>query len=308
MFRTRDKLSEDTGLSFDQIKRAISLLRGLDFITSKQHIVGKKNIAHYRVSELGLTAYYGTCCTTQVARNCTTQSGAELHHPCGAELHHSYSKQQMKTETTKRETKFHSEILEKSLPDKNSQDLPGAGATETLNAGATPSPEIEMLRPKSVKDLTGLIEAHNKIHKADGAAGVYKLWSVTRNEQTGVIHNLSNADKAKLKMFMGKCGKAEATKVLDYTLRHWLEFTSTVEQDAGTTKSPAQPQIEFLLKYTTIAVQLLPVPKKPTVPKQEAKTEINVGKPVQSIANVKAPTADTPKTKAELLALINSED
>jgi hypothetical protein len=47
---------QQTGLSFDQYRRAIALLKTLKLVETEQHLFGRKNVTHVRLTEQGCAA------------------------------------------------------------------------------------------------------------------------------------------------------------------------------------------------------------------------------------------------------------
>ena len=52
-------LMEETGCTFKQVKRAISVLKTRGLITAEQHLFGGKNIGHYALTAVALKALEG---------------------------------------------------------------------------------------------------------------------------------------------------------------------------------------------------------------------------------------------------------
>jgi len=114
-----------------------------------------------------------------------------------------------------------------------------------------------------------------------------------------------------LKHFKDACPPGKSAMVLEWAVRHWIEFVKQVEQSSGYQKTPTIPDVGFLLHRTGIAVQMaLPQEKVPVAKKHEASQALPEIKPVQLIS----PGMDDykPQSLAEILALLgdggSSED
>lgn len=96
-----------------------------------------------------------------------------------------------------------------------------------------------------------------KIHKPAHEMTLVTLWCAVLAELKGAyVAPFTNKQKGQLKQFAKKCPPGKVELVLEHVLRHWLIFIESAEANAGVYKTPASPDVGFLLKHAGIAINL----------------------------------------------------
>ena len=73
-------------------------------------------------------------------------------------------------------------------------------------------------------------------------------------DQQSRQRNLAELVKMLENFILAKCPEGRAAEVLEFTLRHWPGFVKAAEHDAGAFKTPARPELGFLLRFAEVAV------------------------------------------------------
>jgi hypothetical protein len=143
-------------------------------------------------------------------------------------------------------------------------------------------------------------DVHAKIHKPAHEMSLVILWQQTLAELKGLfVGPFTNKQRGQLKQFAKLCPPGKAELVLEHTLHHWLVFITAAETHAGAYKTPASPEVGFLLQYAGIAINLWH--KHVTKPKFVPTVQLIAG------PKVDAPDSDDEEeepvpTKAEAMA------
>lgn len=116
-------------------------------------------------------------------------------------------------------------------------------------------------------------------------------------EYGGFQKDLTAKEYGQLKKIVAHLGE-DARSVVDYALKHWLEFVAKAMANAGTSKAPERPDIGYLLLRLESAVQLIAKPAAVVAPTVQ---------PSSQPAAVKVPEKahETPATAEEVQAAID---
>jgi|GEM_PF-4523061 len=108
-----------------------------------------------------------------------------------------------------------------------------------------------------VADVLQNLKGSKHNHRKDSVPQLTFLWKNLVPELFDVEYvHLTKQQCGMFKHFRDKCPKGEASKILEWTLNNWIKFVKEVESRMGIKNTPAYPKVDFLLKYTDIAVDL----------------------------------------------------
>jgi hypothetical protein len=143
----------------------------------------------------------------------------------------------------------------------------------------------------------------------------------------GEFHELTPWAKKQLHELGGRCAAnyllAHAEKLLAYTIKHWRDFTENAkDRDGAWGNIPSRPNMTFLLKYFSAAVNLYlydnklefigsHIQPKGPLPSHPANSSSSVPKSVQSTAPCRPEVAEDPvsdMTYAEMWADDDEDD
>lgn len=285
----------ETGLTHQQVKDGLNRLRKKGLIQTAQSLFQGKNVMHVLVTEACKKALIEAATDVpkdpaQVVSNDPTQvvSGGTA----------SYT------------TYMQGESQGESQGDC-AQACAGGFSGEKSESGFGEGKKVKVKKPRptSVKEA---ILAHKgppiggKLHKPDSVKALESVWKVTVSEEFDkYVAPLTMKQQSQLKMFRGKCPSGKCEMILRHVLRNWVEFTKSVQMQAGIKATPSEPSIDFLLKHAEVAVNLSFEPnKKPQVSQEASSGKVSAGK-VQLIATDE--DEDQPQTFEELMAIIGEE-
>ena len=83
---------------------------------------------------------------------------------------------------------------------------------------------------------------------------VYALVAVWQSSGQ-IVPGFTKKELGQLKYLIGKWPEGKAPEILAFVLSHWYEMTDAVETHT-TFKSPASPDLGYLVKYQNIAMNL----------------------------------------------------
>lgn len=282
------EMAEETGLSMKQVETALAKLRRDGLVQTSQHLFQGKNVMHMLVTskaKMGVDqAYAEGAGVPPVGSAQVPPNGGTQEPPNGGASYTSY-----KQGDTQGEIQGDSET---GLAGNSEEVLKMAGKVE---------------RPKTVAEL--LMAAEKKTlpkhaKKAGSVSALEMKWKDTVSEvYSCFVPQLTQKQLGQLKHFRDKCPAGRAEAVLEWAIRHWIEFVKAVETKVGLKTTPAEPRLDFLLLHAGIAINMGTVPKKPATVKQEAPVAQVPSKKVQLISQTQ-PKADAPETKEDLMAIL----
>jgi hypothetical protein len=160
----------------------------------------------------------------------------------------------------------------------------GANMTTAAEIGA----KFAAAKPKSIDTL-----------KPDKVAGLIAVWQSSGQ----IVPGFTKKEYGQLKYLIGKWPEGQSPEILAFVLSHWYEVTDAVETHTTKFKSPASPDLGYLVKYQNIALNLWLKSKMGPKTKQAPKPAKEV---VQTIAQP-APVKEKIATMADLLAMEAAE-
>ena len=130
-----------------------------------------------------------------------------------------------------------------------------SGKPQVLSGGIQEEPTGEGKKEKTTKKKTQELPPLIPIPENASDNKLMKLW---RKELAALGQPVtsSSMEGKMLRDFAGKVGYENAEILIPFIVAHWQRFTWRAEADAGAYNIPNRPQIPFLLKYATQAVQL----------------------------------------------------
>lgn len=160
------------------------------------------------------------------------------------------------------------------IPFPNAQGGAGMPTAHEIAAGfvASAKKPIDTLKPDKVDSLVHVWREHSK-------------------EAGKVAPHFTGKARGQLKHLIKTWPKDQALEALAFALANWFDLTTAAEKE-GAFKSPAQPELGYLVKYQHIALTLFLKGKAKGKPEP-------VVKPVQSIAPVLDKDADDKPATAE---------
>ena len=147
----------------------------------------------------------------------------------------------------------------------------------------SPGKETEMIKVKSVNEVQAAVKTKEFHHKPDSLKALEARWRKHIVAEGGVAMNFTAKQYAQLKGFQKACGALSAEEALTYVLDHWAHFTARAKTATGLTTAPSEPHCGFLLQHVGIAVSYYSSNKSQPM-KQEVPAAIIFVKKLQSIA------------------------
>ena len=293
--KTHAELAFETGLTPKQVKTGLARLRELGLIQTSQHLFQGRNVGHVLVTGKCAEQLQGASGvvpdgTTQEGPDGTGQGGPQgtaQAGPQGTASYTSYMQGESQGE---------------------SQGYCGQSPARGTKVSGKDSGEMAKIpRSTSVKDV---ILAHSspakigtRLHKPDSFKALELAWKSTVSEEYDkFVPPLTQKQVGQLKLFRGKCPAGRAEQVMKHAVRHWIEFVKQVETEVGIKATPAEPNLDFLLKHAGVAVNLAASPKHPPEVTQEASVVIPAVQSVQLISE--SVDDEAPQTLEDLLAII----
>ena len=287
-------------LSPQQYKDAIARLRRLGLVITEQHLFGRRNITHVRLTCRGMAI---------VAPETPADKGLETPAQKGLE-----TPLEKGLETPLNRTgSIYYELPQVALHGVLAHAVPGTGKDKKRIPGEKEG-QMHPRKPYTTKDIPAggspkPGKAVTKLHQPDKVSSLEAVWKQTLAEVTeGWVVGLTIKQKGQLKHFMQACPPGTATDVLRNVLQDWVTFALEAQADGGIKSSPDQPEVGFLLKYVSTAVRLH---LEATQPKQalggKPASVAQVPAPVQLTAEPKPVDDYQPATKAEMMAILGIE-
>ena len=271
-----EEWADETGLTRHQVKEAIAALREMNLVATKMAWWHNRWVMHSRLTPRTTAILEGGSAPIGAGGQCQMAPGVS------ANWHSTYIQGESQGDSF-----------------KESSELTLANAItapeENLDAGE----ENDMKKVKSVHEVFDAVKAQKFDHKPDSVKALEFMWKAKVAELTGQTIILKAKELGQLKHFRSVCPAHKAEIVLSRVLDKWVHFAKTVQGEVGLHSTPSNPNIDFLLKYASIAVTFAAPSKKIVAKKEEAPPAIVVPKIVQLIAS----DEDKPATLEEVLAI-----
>jgi hypothetical protein len=285
-YRSIDGWAEEIALSFDQTRRAMTLLKNLHLVDTRMCWLGQRG-SRMRVLHVALTS-----------RSEAIIAGDEDALRCK-----SASDVGCKSASTP-DANLHLSIEEPvDLP----VDLPETLANASLASGAAADQKDagQMQKITSVGNLAGLQKLKMYHHQPDTLGSLEAIWLSKVAATTGAYTSpLTIKQRGQLSKFRKACPPGTGEKVLTYVLNDWIDFAKTVQGMAGLKLIPTHPSIGFLLTYASQAVTKA-LPK--ALPKHEAKSAV-FSEPAPLLTPNSEPQEKKLTTLAEIWGVLDDED
>lgn len=271
---SRDEWLEETGCTLKEYTNAIKRLKEAGLVTAEYHLYRGKRHGFFRLTDLALNALKGTA---------GSDPEGTLHsYPVGTPI------------------KEPSVLSEVKKGDKK------------VSSGSSPATEPNGCEHEDgtimkISETLAAQAAKKHLHKPDTVKQLEFVWKETFADvyEQSMVH-VTKKQLGQMKHFLAKCPEGTAAKVLEWSIRNWVEFVKDVETKAGIKSTPSHPSIDFLLKHAWIAVALATSSKLPGPEKQEASPGLPAAKTVQLISQPEED--DQPKSFEELMAILGSGD
>lgn len=155
--------------------------------------------------------------------------------------------------------------------------------------------DIDMKTPSSAMAILRTVKEHNGTgpSKVNTCGSLQHYWRrlVPKHHPTvGMLPEFTKVQVGQLSHIAKALG-VETDRTIQYVIPNWIGFCKFVESQAGLKKSPDVPQIGFLLKHTTEAVNYAKEGLQLTAPKKKVQVKVTP-KPVVSAASVVAEESD----------------
>ena len=287
-----DQWCEQTGLTIDQYRRSIALLRRLCFVHTEQHLFGGKNVTHVRLTN----------------RACKAIAQVEPLQSASTDLGKSASAKMSETAQLHIQGVSAKEILHQN-PN-----------TALANAIAYGDHDHFMIPEKISKSLMSVYDELKSDPDTDttqalwekggheSPGGLAKCWAVTVKEVYGdYVPPPTTKELAQFKAFVSACPKDTAFVILRVCLMNWPDFSNDAKLNYSAFPVPTRPTLGFLLKYKMAAINFALAnlkPKPAPVPVQQA---ADLPMPV-SLPGTSSKPKHIPATKEECLAILADED
>lgn len=297
-----------TGLSYDQYRRAIARLRKLGFVETEQHLFGRKNVTHVRITALGFeaieTASHVVSKNAPVVASNTAPPGpsnsAQLHIHGVSDLEvlngastatfanaHVAHGDNGKKKKEKVSGKIKIKKKKKLIPIEE----------ETASKFVGPIPNLDPANaPDATKEGFGVV----KLPEITTRTAAAEYWKKLVTEKCNSYE--APATTKQLNQFaavMKACPPGMVQVVLETCIREWDAFTRHSKFASAAFGIPDEPRIEFLLRYVSDAV---------TFTLKELKSQDNKNKLIQAakVETIK-PNPSFPVAKVAMYTPVKEE-
>jgi hypothetical protein len=252
LVKSRADMCKETGITLDQYKRVMPLLKRKGFITCERGLFQNKVTPFIRLTEVGQSVMVGLRMTkppNPLVAHDTNQLVAS-------------------------DTNLNTESTYKEYDQKTGASASGGGEQEQGAAGVGKKVVGEVGEGVSMKATDVL-----KNQKVGVSSSLGAHWKAKMALESGAFqHPLTAKEAGQLKQLSKYLGSVETTKAtIDYVIDHWATFAHLAGNAAGLFTVPSEPHIGFLLKHHAVAVNLQVPPVTPS-------TQPEPPPPVQSIA------------------------
>lgn len=223
-----DVWCQETGLSTDQYRRAITGLRRSGLIETTQDYFGRYRITHLRLTDRAIDLI---------------RSGVIAASTGGVSF-----KQRRDNPTSA------------PLPGRNAQlsDGPERAAQMRKSAHLCEKREENEDRNKEgesgSRGDTAFEPEGSKQGFRERRGSIQEAWKNEVGTRLGRHVSLTLANRRQLQQFADRCPEGTAIAVMTEAVSVWGRFTSTAKSEAGAFNVPEMPQVEFLLKFADVAV------------------------------------------------------
>jgi hypothetical protein len=280
---------EETNLTYDQYRRAISHLRKLHFVETEQHLFGRKNITHVRITDLGIQAIQDASPGKGISASAGTSKDATPNDGINAQLN-------IKGVSSL-------EVLNGGSTMPLASALGNGHANEKPNE-VTGNTEMEKEEPEDLKKLALKSAATSPCSPSDLA----ELWRVEIQAHCPhYVPPVTSQELAQFKKIIAACPPGFAPTVVTVCIKDWWMFCKSAKASSGAYSLPDLPTVSFLQRWVGSAVnfaQSYEVETSTYTPKSPP-PEPAAMKPK---APPKASTDDEkPANKEELFAILNGD-
>lgn len=328
---------QQTGLSLDQYRRAIALLRTLGLVETEQHLFFGKAVTHVRLTDHGCAAIgkppldQGTAASpasgnfahTEKGKNAQLyiqgESSLESHqgdsntafasaHAICLPLEQEVSGKHKSNSTPDSKKTSAVQIEEKAEEDLGSPQINSQGAGASLppsdilafTASPAPSSGLSITHPVSV--------SQPKKMQGSNPADLAARWKVLIVEHYGdYVPPFTKKEFGQLKDFAQACPPGQAVSILECCLCGWSNFTSFAIEHYSAFALPARPTLDVLMKYRTGAVNFaLKEAAKHQVMLDTNAKKLTVAPAFEPIVK-KPPPEYVKPTLEEVLAIMNDD-
>jgi hypothetical protein len=288
---------QQTGMSFDQIKRALTLLRRKSLIETRQGIFGNRNVLHVRlIGQAAVIPKFDEAQDEGSASHASSDA-APLDQstpapPKGggnAPLYIVQGGTAGKVQQGEHSALAHANPDPGKIKEGSQQESKGGGSGGNLSTAATADEAME----PSPKGTVG---------PASTVASLEAIWRATVVKVCGGhAVPLTSKQQGQLKYFLTACPTDTAAAVLEYAVQNWSLFTQQAKSDEGAFNMPGKPEVGFLVKFSQVAVNFwLSKPKKPLMTSPSPKPPSVAMK----LSTKKPQPEEKPATKEEVLAIL----
>jgi len=235
--KTRKEWCCETGLSLEQYKRAITVLKAKGLVETRIMKFNGQPMTHLRLRAEAFDASLAFVRDAiQVEAN-TLSKWCQSHHPSGVSPTTPYTELQTKLQT---ETTFCESPG--AVYDHATGNSPGTGKGEQGKMNLS-----EILKKTEAKK-----------YGDSSTTNLVSHWQRRKAAITGSFQAaMTGKTLGQLKQFRLKIGDAaDPAKVIDYAFDNWWEFSKKAEAQCDLKGIPTQPQIGFMLQHVTLLVNM----------------------------------------------------
>jgi hypothetical protein len=225
-----------TGLTLDQYRRAIALLRKLDLVETSQHLWGNKNVTHVRLTSEGQRVVAVPSPGNGDTAPPTGSNSAQSEMGENAQLY-IHGESNLEGQLGESEIAFanaHAEDQSINTSKKYSGKSTSYSNTKIIQNSKEKSANVD---PDSPRELAN-------------------LWNMAVSETTGdYVPPFNGKQFNQLKSFRAACPPGRAPAILEACLRNWPAVVDAAKAQ-GAHDCPFKPSLGFLLKFATEAINV----------------------------------------------------
>lgn len=226
--KSREEWCDDTGLTFNQYKRALAFLREAGLVDVERHLFKSKITAHIRLTQKGVdwSTWTPTDWCKSAPINWSSGEPIYMHGDTNIEIQHG--------------------VLASSASHEEDESLKEEGTGEKA-------------MPTVAEYLAGKDKKPTKV-KEGTASSLIPVWGKHAGYYVGTM---TNKRRGQLSMIAKALPEGQAEVIVTKVLDEWGLFAAMVKSAAGLSVVPAQPSIDFLLKHVAFAVEFTKEQKSP---------------------------------------------
>lgn len=232
--RSRAEWLEDTGLSLKQYNKALAELKELGLVETRQRLYGNRNISCFRITEKGLSG------DTQVS-----PQGEHPSVPGVVTPECALSGDTPKEGSKKRECKkgvSGAAVAAPAFPEKDQEGFSGEGVADPV------MPVIHGGKDVNAKDFILQAKAKPKAEPKTDVGAVANAWREGMEARNKFCAAFTLKQLGMLKLIFKRAPKGKAIQLVAWAVGQW-ETAGEAAKEAGAFPIPAEPRVEFLLKY-----------------------------------------------------------